>query len=193
MSTDLEKFIQRNRDDFDKDHPSQHVWEQIRSKISAGNRKRSFYLKRPGRWSVAAAILITVLISFYFLFNNKYSHEKINSQDIASTGQTEPSGITPEYAVEFSKLTESVANRQKQLEQAANAQPDLYQQFQQDLAVLDSSYQLLKNQVSQSINRDVITKAMIQNLQLQAELLNRQLQIINQFKNTKKESHETNI
>jgi hypothetical protein len=193
MSTDLEKFIQRNRDDFDNAHPSEKVWERIRANFSAQKKARLYFLQQIYKWSVAAALLIAIFASIYFLIDKKYGHEDSSFTTTPTKQPEETSSINPEYAVEFNKVYQSVISRQKELENAAVSEPGLYQQFQQDLAVLDSSYRLLKNQVSQSINRDVITKAMIQNLQLQAELLNRQLQIINQFKNTKKESHETSI
>ena len=43
------------------------------------------------------------------------------------------------------------------------------------------------------MNGDVIIKAMIQNLQLQSELLGRQLMIIREFKTTKNSTHEKSI
>jgi hypothetical protein len=52
---------------------------------------------------------------------------------------------------------------------------------------------MLKRQAAQTPNKDVIIKAMMQNLQLQAELLNRQLMIFNQIKNTKNLKNETSI
>lgn len=190
MSSDLEKFIQRNRDDFDQAKPPENTWEKILANFPTANETKSFRLQLLLRWTVAAATVIAILTSVYFLVNKKYSHDDITEN---TTKPEESSSITPEYAVEFNQVYESVTIRQKELEKAATAQPELYQQFQEDLAVLDSSYRLLKNQVMQSVNRDLITRAMIQNLQLQAELLSRQLQIMNQLKNTKKQSHETSI
>lgn len=82
---------------------------------------------------------------------------------------------------------------QKELQSATSDQPQLYLQFLKDLSTLDSSYLLLKKQIVLSPNRDAIIKAMLQNLQLQAELLNRQFLIFNQFKNEKKSKNETSI
>ncbi|HKC36493.1 MAG TPA: hypothetical protein VKB95_10540, partial [Chitinophagaceae bacterium] len=58
---------------------------------------------------------------------------------------------------------------------------------------LDSSYRLLREQATQSMNGDVIIKAMIQNLQLQSELLGRQLMIIHECKTIKTSKNEKNI
>ena len=75
--------------------------------------------------------------------------------------------------------------QQQQLKAIAKEQPELYSQFAEDLAALDSSYRVLKTQAIQTPNREVIIKAMLQNLQLQAELLSKQLGIIHEFKNNK--------
>ena len=83
--------------------------------------------------------------------------------------------------------------RQKELRAAIANDPELYRKFQQDLNTLDSSYRLLREQASQTMNGDVIIKAMIQNLQLQSELLGRQLMIIREFKTTKTSTNEKNI
>ena len=76
------------------------------------------------------------------------------------------------------------------MKDATADRPELYKQFSNDLRVLDSSYRMLQTQAAQSPNRDVIMKAMIQNLQLQAELLYRQLLISNEIKNNKTQKNE---
>jgi hypothetical protein len=98
-----------------------------------------------------------------------------------------------EYAAEFKEAEQAVEIRQRQLRAAIANDPELYRKFQQDLNILDSSYRILREQASQTINGDVIIKAMIQNLQLQSELLGRQLMIIREFKTTKTSTNEKNI
>jgi hypothetical protein len=51
---------------------------------------------------------------------------------------------------------------------------------------------VLKVQAVQTPSREVIIKAMLQNLQLQAELLSKQLLIIDQLNNNKNDNHEKN-
>ena len=64
--------------------------------------------------------------------------------------------------------------------------------FTKDIDQLDSSYNILKNQLSATPNRELLLEAMIQNLQLQLNVLNQQLNIIHQIKQSKKYSHEKN-
>src|SRR5207342_466801 len=90
---------------------------------------------------------------------------------------------------EFAKL---VALKQEELKALAPEQPELYQQFSTDINQLDSSYKSLKNQLGATPNREMLIEAMIQNLQLQLNVLNQQLNIINQIKQSKSNKHEKN-
>src|SRR5688500_1900243 len=98
--------------------------------------------------------------------------------------------MAPEYADEAKKIYQSIENQQQQLKAIAKEQPELYSQFSEDLATLDSSYRVLKTKAVQTPNREIIIRAMIQNLQLQAELLGKQVRILNEFKTTKTEKNE---
>ena len=136
------------------------------------------------------------MTSVYFLVIKKYSHENLTTKKETEENSTRPdnlSSISAEYAAEFKEASEAVKNRQKELRSAIANNPELYKKFQQDLNTLDSSYRLLRDQANQSVNRDVIIKAMIQNLQLQSELLGRQLMILHEFKTTKTSKNEKNI
>lgn len=197
MNNNLEKFIQQNRKDFDSEIPSGQVWDKIEKTIPQQKDKHRFSMRDMVKWSAAAAILVAILTSVYFLYIKKDSHEKHpDEKDIVSRGTIHPDdlpGINPEYANQIKTVYQSVANRQQELREAASDQPDLYKKFENDLKVLDSSYRSLQEQATHSPNRDVLIKAMIQNLQWQAELLNRQLLIINEIKNTQKEKNEKTI
>ena len=196
MSNNFERFIQKNRKEFDSETPSGNVWENIAKTIPARNEKR-FSIKDIYKWSaVAAAIVFVILTSVYFLYIRKYSHENPIVKEQPKTESTNPidiNGIAPEYAVQFKKIYESVENQQEELKSASAGQPQLYEQFEEDLKVLDSAFTSLKNQAAHTPNRDVLIKAMIQNLQLQAELLGRQLSIIKEVKNTQTKKNETTI
>ena len=196
MSTEFEKFIRKNRSDFDDANPSGKVWTNIEKTFPAKKEAKRFTLRDIYKWSAVAAIFFIALTSVYFVFIKKYSHEI----PTVKTGNPEsPSrldnfnSIAIEYAAEFKEASEAVENRQKELRTAIANNPVLYRKFQEDLNSLDSSYRILKEQAAQSVNGDVLIKAMIQNLQLQSELLGRQLMIINEFKTTKTPKNGKNI
>jgi hypothetical protein len=200
MSSDLEKFIRKNRGDFDDADPSGKVWKNIERSLPVKREARHFTIRDIYKWSAAAAIFFIALTSIYFLFIKKTPGNDPEKTSTVRTGaQENPSrldnfnSISIEYAAEFKEATQAVEERQKELRTAIANDPALYRKFQQDLNILDSSYRLLREQASQSVNGDVIIKAMIQNLQLQSELLGRQLMIIHEYKTTKTSTNEKNI
>lgn len=196
MSNEFEKFIRKNRIDFDDAAPSDKVWKGIEKTIPVKKEAKRFTLTDIYKWSAAAAIFFIALTSVYFLVRQEYSHENLTSKketEESSPGSENLNGMSAEYAAEFKRATETVENRQKELRSAIANNPELYKKFQQDLNTLDSSYRMLRDQANQSVNRDVIIKAMIQNLQLQSELLGRQLMILHEFKTTKTLKNEKNL
>jgi len=200
MSSDLEKFIRKNRGDFDDADPSNKVWKNIEQSLPVKKEAKRFTIRDIYKWSAAAAIFFIALTSIYFLFIRKLPKNDSDEIPTVKTEQpTNPSrldnfnSISIEYATQFKQAEQAVEDRQKQLRAAIANDPALYHKFQQDLVTLDSSYRLLREQASHSINGDVIIKAMIQNLQLQSELLGRQLMIIREFKTTKTTTNEKNI
>ena len=196
MSTEFEKFIRKNRNDFDDAAPSGNVWKEIEKTIPVKKEAKRFTLMDIYKWSAAAAIFFIALTSVYFLVIKKHSHENLTTKKETNENSPRPdnlNSLSVEYAAEFKQASEAVENRQKELRSAIANNPELYKKFQQDLNMLDSSYRLLRDQANQSVNRDVIIKAMIQNLQLQSELLGRQLMILHEFKTTKTSKNEKNI
>ena len=200
MSSDLEKFIRKNRGDFDDADPSNKVWENIERSLPVKKEAKRFTIRDIYKWSAAAAIFFITLTSVYFLFIKKPGGNDPEKTSTVKTGAEVNSprldnfnSISIEYAAAFKEAEQAVEVRQKELRVAIANDPELYRKFQQDLNTLDSSYRVLREQASQSINGDVIIKAMIQNLQLQSELLGRQLMIIHEFKTTKTSANEKNI
>jgi hypothetical protein len=200
MSSDLEKFIRKNRGDFDDADPSGKVWKKIERSLPVKNEATRFTIRDIYKWSTAAAIFFIALTSVYFLYIKKPANNDPEKTSTVKTGTEEDSSrldnfnsISIEYAAEFKEAEQAVEVRQKELRAAIANDPELYRKFQRDLNTLDSSYRVLREQASQSMNGDVIIKAMIQNLQLQSELLGRQLMIIREFKTTKTSTNEKNI
>lgn len=77
---------------------------------------------------------------------------------------------------------ELIGLKQSELKQLGKGYPALYQQFIGDIKQLDSSYHTLKINLAANPKREMLLEAVIQNLQLQSELLNRQLIIIKEIK-----------
>ena len=195
MSNRIEKFIEQNRHLMDSENVPEAVWQKI--KLPVAEKKQAKVVGWKPVYKLVAAASITALVALTsYLLIQKYSHDTPPSfADETKHSDTLPLGeiksLAPQYAPEAEQIFKTIAEQKEDLKTIASTDPELYRQFADDLATLDSSYRVLKSEAATSPNHDVIIKAMIQNLQLQAELLGRQLLIINQFKNSKKESHET--
>jgi hypothetical protein len=181
--------VNRHRTEFDAEHPSEETWKKIEATIPLKKEGKHFSIRDMYKWTVAAAILCIVLTSVYFLYIRQQQKETAGTEQ-QHNQPDHLSGIDPEYTAEVSQASHAIQTRQEELKDATAGRPELYKQFSDDLRVLDSSYRMLQIQAAQSPNRDVIMKAMIQNLQLQAELLYRQLMITHEIKNNKTQKNE---
>ena len=185
MSNDIEEFITDNRNDFDSEVPGSILWQKIGSALGEVPKKKSrmsFILKL----SAAAAVLLMVSYGTYFLTADKKGelHNPVIESGTGTTILSDPP--------ETNEIAQLIAMKQEELKTIGRDQPVLYSQFTNDIIQLDSSYKTLKDQLSITPNRELLIEAMIQNLQLQLNVLNQQLNIIHQIKESKKQSHEKN-
>ncbi len=183
MSRKLEKFIGDNRNEFDDALPSDKVWQNIAASFSGATKKKAV-LAPFFKWSIAAAVFITAGTTTFLVFNKKTDTGVVKTT--VTDTSSEAGNIPPEYEPQVSSFVKLVAMKQDELKALAPEQPELYRQFTTDINQLDSSYISLKNQLCVSPNREMLIEAMIQNLQLQLNVLNQQLSIINQIKQSKK-------
>jgi hypothetical protein len=185
----LEKFIGDNRNEFDDAMPSGKVWENLSTGFQEKKPKKAI-LAPMYKWSIAAAVVITVGLTIFLALNNKKTPADLS--DVAKIDTTTINSIAPEYASEVNEFAKMVLLKQEELKALAPEQPELYKTFATDINQLDSSYKSLKTQLSNTPNREMLIEAMIQNLQLQLNVLNQQLNIINQIKQSKSNNHEKN-
>ena len=134
------------------------------------------------KWSAAAAVLLMVGLGAYFIIKK----DKVVEPPFVEVKNEAPVLDPPEIP----QFAQMIALKQEELKTLAKDQPELYQKFTSDITQLDSSYKALKNQLSITPNREVLVEAMIQNLELQLNVLNQQLNIIHQIKQSKNYSHE---
>ena len=65
--------------------------------------------------------------------------------------------------------------------------------FSGELSKLDSSYVLLKKELSTNPNKQPVIDAMVQNLQIRISILNQQLEVLNRIKQVKTENQDAKI
>ena len=194
MSKSLKDFISDHRKEFDEDLPPASGWHHLERTIGANKPVKEIRMRHIYKWSAAAAVFFIVSVGIYFLAIKKDGDDREVAQkkiqDTTESNSLEINPIDPIYAAEAKKIFRSIESQQKQLAAIATEQPELYSQFSSDLATLDSSYRVLKAQALQTPNREVIIRAMLLNLQLQAELLAKQLSILNEYKQDKPKQNE---
>ncbi|MEP7165337.1 MAG: hypothetical protein ABI741_11625 [Ferruginibacter sp.] len=184
MSDHLKDFIAGNRDDFDTDAPSDKVWDNIETAFTV--KKKVKLIQMPVfKWSITAAAMLIAGMIIFLQLNKKPS----GIPEIVKT-ETDIDKLSPEYAPQVNAFARLIDLKQEELKVLSKEQPQLYQKFTTDINQLDSSYNSLKNQLSVSPNKEMLLEAMIQNLQLQLNVLNQQLNIIKQIKQSKEYSHE---
>ncbi len=179
MSKRLENFIKANRAEFDELEPDFDLWnkiekgltppkEQAPQKREAKTFTLSFVLR------VAAIVFVVMTIAFVFYVKN----EKPAAVNVAA--------LYPEYAKQQVQYASMVESKRTELKAIAQFDPQLYKEFSQEIAQMDSTYKKLNSDLATSPNQERVLRAMIRNLQIQTEVLNQQLQVIEQFKQMKK-------
>jgi hypothetical protein len=206
MGTRLEQFIRDHRDEFDTDEPGEQVWNKLQQQLQPptpipaqpGRRTQPAILIRVFKWSAAAAILILAGLGVYSLLIDR-NHvppavvQQTNTTDTPAVPHDEMlKEINPGYAQEVYHFTQLIELKQNELKKIQKEHPNLYKKFVTDIDKLDSSYNALKRELPENPNREQLLEAMIENLRLQTEILNQQLNIIKQIKESNNDSHESN-
>jgi hypothetical protein len=179
----LERFVRDNRDGFDVFLPQDSLWDRIENNIPSEPAEPSKKVKRLSNpyfdWRMAACVIFALGTGYLFYLNNEY-------------GVTRDPGVAlkvPAYAREFNQYNVMIDEKRSEIIRLASNNPELYKDFSADLESLESSYQNLKSDLGNAPNQEALVRAMIENLQYQVDLLNRQLNILQRI-NKAAESHE---
>lgn len=191
MSNRLENFVDDNRDAFDSEEPRPQLWKKLRAELEHEKKDQRVFHLSFLRWTAAAAVVVMMLGMFYYINKQQTKDPETASNNTEQTDDV-LSQIDPAYAKQVYHFTQLIELKQNELKQIEKEQPELYGQFVQDIRQLDSSYQSLRADLSANPDPEVLLEAMIQNLRLQADLLNQQLTIIKEIKQSKKDGHEKN-
>ena len=196
MNKQLDDFIRNHRDEFDSDLPSPQVWNKIDERLTGAPKKAKVVQFAWMRWSAAAAVVLMIGAAYMYWFNSKpvIRQQVVENKDAAPVvvDSNLLNEINPVYAKELYHFTQLIELKQDELKQVAKENPQLYKQFVTDINKVDSSYNVLKQELPANPNREQLLEAMIRNLQVQMDMLNQQLQIIQQIKQSKNKSNDPN-
>ncbi|WP_426669926.1 hypothetical protein ACPPVU_01530 [Mucilaginibacter sp. McL0603] len=179
MSKRLEDFIKMNKEEFDDLEPSADLWSKIEKHLpaegSAINKREAKTFSLSFVLRVAASIVVIMGISFAIYLHNE-RNDRVNY-----------AAINPVYAKQRIQYTSMVQSKRKELKSISKSDPELYKEFSAEIAQMDSTYKRLNRDLVNSPNQERVLRAMIRNLQIQTEVLNQQLEVIEQLKQTKQE------
>lgn len=163
MGDQLEQFILNNKDSFDDQKPSTKVWNQVEKKLHRP--KTDFQLV----WKIAAMIF---MVSTIYLL--------IDGASVESEGPQ----LTDEFIQAENYYTSLISLKRNEIRKQLT--PEEEEEFLLEVDQLDELYNELKKTYQANAANERVLNAMISNLQLRLEILNKQLEI---FENLKGKNH----
>ncbi len=182
----LEQFIQKNREAFDNCEAPAGLWDKIDKSLG----KENTHISEPDEiiikfkkssisklkiWAMAASLVLLIgYISVFYLNNKSDSTEQIVAE------------VAPQYGDKMVQYTSLIESKREEIKQIETHDPVMYKEFATEIEKLNLDYQNLQTELSQTPNQEDLVKAMVQNLQVQLDILNRQLKIIEKVKEYQK-------
>lgn len=167
MKDNLERFVQEHRGEFDPHTPPEHLWRTI----EGGSRKRRrlpivFY-------PAAASILIIAGVFVWFMWRPAQKNIPAQSIEVA---------INPEIKEAEVYYASIVESKRTELSKFGRDFPDLFKDFNAEIDTLHVLYQQLEAEYKNSNGNEAVMQALVANLQMQVQLLNKQIRIIQDIK-----------
>lgn len=182
----LEQFIQNNREAFDNCEAPAGLWDKIDKSLGEEIMHNSepdevvFKFKKSSisklkMWAMAASLVLLIgYVSEFYLNNKSDSTEQIIAD------------VAPQYGDKMVQYTSLIESKREEIKQIETHDPVMYKEFATEIEKLNQDYQNLQTELSQTPNQEDLVKAMVQNLQVQLDILNRQLKIIEKVKEYQK-------
>jgi len=182
----LEQFIQNNREAFDNCKAPAGLWDKIDKLIgeeiihSSEANEVVFKFKKSSisklkMWAIAASMVLLIGYTSIFYLNNKSDSTEQIVADVA-----------PQYGDKMVQYTSLIEIKREEIKQIETNDPVMYKEFATEIEKLNQDYQNLQTELSQTPNQEDLVKAMVQNLQVQLDILNRQLMIMEKVKQYQK-------
>ena len=175
MDDRLEKFIKSNRAEMDDKSPGHNLWAEIEKELQP-EVKEIKLSKSHILWRAAAVILL--LVTSWLAF------EKVQQSDTDGSGM-EMSKLNPDLMEAESFYLSLIDQKRNEI----SAMGDMYNlgaDFSSEINTLDSMYMVLKKDMINGSEENLVD-AMIVNLQLRIEILNRQLNIIQSIEKSQRD------
>ncbi|WP_018476892.1 hypothetical protein [Pontibacter roseus] len=206
MEDRLKEFVNENREEFDVFEPRPELWQEICRQMPKAQEKPVTARKEAKVISinfgellnfnadfmfmrVAASIILLLGCGLTLLLVKQNVPANTGATMAAATEQAALSQIAPELVEVEAYYTNQIKSKREELSDydMKVLGLDEAKEIDLELARLDSSYTQLKTQLYTTPNTDQVMGAMIQNLQIRIEVLNRQLEVLKRIEQLKKE------
>lgn len=174
MKKKLEEFVKENRPEFDTRKIDEKVWTRLDLYMKEKSRKTGILASPLFKWAAAAAALILITSSLFFFFSRN-KEKKISIDSIVREQY-------PDYDTKISSFATLIENKKAAIKTIEKDLPGIYKQFIRDLTELKQNYEELRNELLINPNRNILLAQMIENLELQVRLLNKQINLIGELK-----------
>ncbi|MCW3804965.1 hypothetical protein [Plebeiibacterium marinum] len=172
MENNFNKYIKNNRESFNDLTPPANMWERISDNIPA--KKDHSHKKLIFSISSAAAFLTVTLLAYHFLVRAPYSKPQSFYSEIQETERY---------------YNNILANKKETIYKLTGNTPEIKQDIETELALLDSAMVELKNDLKDGISNTEVVEAMVQNYRMKLKIL----EDILKYLKPKEEKHSYDI
>ena len=176
----LEKFVIDHRSEFDSEDPPKGIWYYISEEVHGATSHRRKPSILDMIWRVAAVFFFGLTV--YFVIDRVSN----KNEDISGT-LTE--SIYQEFFNAEKYYIEVIQVKKLEISNKLSQEDPLNADFQEDIIELDSVYNQLKNEFELN-NDELVIDAMVHNLRLRIEILDKQLKIIENINNIQSDEDE---
>jgi len=168
MKDRLENFIKSHRADFDDLEPRSDTWSKIQKELRQEDKKKDY------TWLWKAAAVVFLCISIGLAVERSIN---MDVDEIAETNQSQKSRSAELKQVE-GYYTQLISQKRSEIKSVIDKKGLVDVELLKDMEQLDNMYSKLKKDLKRNQNDERLINAMIQNLQLRVEILNKQLRIL---------------
>ena len=199
----VEQFIEDNKSFLDTEEPPAGLWDRIDDELSSEEVKTSKIVEMTPKksvsikvvWQMAASFLLLLISALFFQHWYLNNNTETTAEAPTITIEEQIANIAPELVEAESYYSQQISQKLVQLRSMDLADTGIdLKGFEEEIASLDKVYAQMKTDLVDSQANERVLQAMIENLQIRMELLNRQLQIlekVNQLKTD--EDHDIQI
>ncbi len=171
MKDNLERFVQEHIGEFDQHEPSGGVWKRVEKDLRRKQRPQYAIYYR-----IAASLLLIAGFSAWLL------HRQQPKEIVTPVTSTI---VSPEIKEAETYYASIVETKRAELKQFGSDYPVLFRDFNNEFDTLNVAFRQLETEYTKTNGNEAVMQALIQNMQLQVELLNRQIQVIQDIRKHK--------